>query len=166
MARIRVADAGPGLYLPQPNLRSTRIVSIHRSIGEADCFDVTTEDGYVYLPEHDVTVSNCDDASITLAAAFLCIGIPASIIGSSHKDPLDVPTHVFTAFQDELGGWVKVDGTTQRPVGSVAPHAREWWFEPGAEAKERGEGDFVGMSGGADGGSVDDRVGLAFPGIR
>lgn len=111
---------------------------------------------------------DCDDASITLAAACMCIGIPAQIVGSSHKDPFDVPTHVFMAFQDELGGWVKMDGTTQRPVGSVAPHVREWWVEPGADAKERGEGDFVGMSGDGDSesGAAMDRVGLAFPGIR
>jgi hypothetical protein len=166
MGRIRVSDARAGLYLPQPQQRSARIASISRSVGEADCFDVTTADGYVYLPEHDVTVSNCDEASITLAAACMSIGIPAAIIGSSHKEPLDVPTHVFMAFQDELGAWVRMDGTTQRPVGSVAPHAREWWIEPGADAKERGVGDFVGMSGDSTAGSAVDRVGLAFPGIR
>jgi hypothetical protein len=164
MARIRVADAGPGLWLPQPHFRSTQIVSIDRGVREAECFDVTTQDGYVYLPEHDVTVSNCDEASITLAAACLCVGIPAMIVGSSHRDPFDVPTHVFMAFQDDLGDWVRMDGTTKLPVGRITPHAREWWIEPGTEAKESGEGDFVGMSG-ADQSALD-RIGLAYPGIR
>lgn len=94
--------------------------------------------------------TDCDGASITLAAAVMSIGIPAMIIGSSHKEPYDLPTHVFMAFEDDMNDWVKMDGTTKLPVGRVPPHAREWWVEPGAKAKELGEGDFVGMSGGAE----------------
>lgn len=120
--------------------------SIERAVRKVPCWDISTDDHYVYLPEHDVTVSNCDEAAITLAAAMLCIGIPAVIIGSSHKEPFDVPTHVFMGFQDELDDWVKMDGTTKYQVGYVAPHSREFWVEPGKDAKDRGEGDFVGMS--------------------
>ena len=94
--------------------------------------------------------TDCDGAAITLAAAMMSIGIPAMIIGSSHKHPYEVPTHVFMAFQDEQGDWVRMDGTTKHPVGRVGKHEREWWYEPGAEAKERGEGDFVGMAGGSE----------------
>ena len=94
--------------------------------------------------------TDCDGAAITLIACMLCIGIPAMVVGSSHKHPYEVPTHVFMAFQDELDDWVRMDGTTKHPVGRVSPHQREWWVEPGAEAKERGEGDFVGMAGGSE----------------
>jgi hypothetical protein len=94
--------------------------------------------------------TDCDGAAITLIGCMLCIGIPAMVVGSSHKHPYEVPTHVFMAFQDELGDWVRMDGTTKHPVGRVSPHQREWWVEPGAEAKERGEGDFVGMAGGSE----------------
>jgi hypothetical protein len=90
---------------------------------------------------------DCDEYTIILDGAALCIGIPAMVVGSSHKHPHDVPTHVFGAFQDEQDEWVRMDGTTKHPVGRVAPHQREWWVEPGAEAKNLGEGDFVGMSG-------------------
>ena len=144
--------------------------SIERAVRTVPCWDISTDDHHVYLPEHDVTVSNCDEASITLAAAMLCIGIPAMIIGSSHKPPFDVPTHVFMGFQDELGDWVKMDGTTQMPVGSVAPHTREWWVEPGRAQKDNGEGDFVGMSDGDK--TAGDLSGpgrfleLIYPGIR
>jgi hypothetical protein len=93
---------------------------------------------------------DCDDASVTIAGAMMSIGIPAMIIGSSHKHPYEVPTHVFLAYQDEQGEWVRMDGTTKHPVGRVSPHQREWWVEPGAEAKDRGEGDFVGMAGGSE----------------
>ena len=120
--------------------------SVERAVRKVPCWDITTDDHYVYLPEHDVTVSNCDEAAITLAAALLCIGIPVMIVGTSHKPPLDVPTHVLMAFQDELEDWVRMDGTTRHPVGQTAMHVREWWVEPGKEAKENGVGDFVGMS--------------------
>jgi transglutaminase-like putative cysteine protease len=90
---------------------------------------------------------DCDDHSVGLAAALMSIGIPTMIIGSSHREPFDVPTHVFMAFEDELGSWVKMDGTTKLPVGRVTPSMREFWVEPGEHAKERGEGDFVGMAG-------------------
>jgi hypothetical protein len=104
---------------------------------------------------------DCDDAALTLGGAMLSIGIPAMVIGSSHREPLDIPTHVFMAFQDDLGDWVRMDGTTKYPVGRVAPHAREWWVEPGKQAKASGEGDFVGMStGGALGDPVASRTAL------
>jgi transglutaminase-like putative cysteine protease len=114
---------------------------------------------------------DCDDHSIGLSAAMMSIGIPAMIIGSSHHAPYSTPTHVFMAFEDEGGDWVRMDGTTKHPVGRVSPRAREFWVEPGAEAKESGEGDFVGMSGTL--GTLDARpsrslstLDLLFPNIR
>lgn len=142
--------------------------SIEREVMKVPCWDIETDDHYVYLPEHDVTVSNCDDHSVGLAAAVMSIGIPAMIIGSSHREPYDVPTHVFMAFQDELDEWVKMDGTTKLPVGKAPPHAREFWVEPGGKAKISGEGDFVGMSGTLAGsrGGAQKFFSLRYPGIR
>lgn len=90
---------------------------------------------------------DCDDAAVTLAAAMMSIGISTMIIGSSHKQPHDVPSHVFIAFKDDHGNWVRMDGTTSLPIGQAPPRVREFWVEPGAEAKKTGEGDFVGMAG-------------------
>jgi transglutaminase-like putative cysteine protease len=90
---------------------------------------------------------DCDDHSIGLAAAMMSIGIPAMIVGSSHKPPYDIPTHVYMAFEDDLGDWVYMDGTTKLPVGKAPPNMREFWIKPGEKAEETGEGDFVGMSG-------------------
>lgn len=112
---------------------------------------------------------DCDEAAITLAAAMMSIGIPAMIVGSSHREPSDLPTHVFMAFQDDLETWVKMDGTTSLPVGQTPPHIREFWVEPGATAKETGEGDFVGMSGASDAegalAGAPNRLDLLFPTI-
>jgi len=88
---------------------------------------------------------DCDDHSVGLTASMLTIGVPAMIVGSAHKEPFDTPTHVFMAFQDEFQNWVRMDGTTKHAVGQTPHHVREWWIEPGKEAKARGEGDFVGM---------------------
>ena len=109
---------------------------------------------------------DCDEHAIGLAAAMMSLGIPAMIIGSSHREPYDVPTHVYMAFEDELGDWVRMDGTTKYPVGKVAPHSREWQVEPGAEAKERGTGDFVGMSGHGTLEAAPTVLDLLYPGIR
>jgi len=38
-----------------------RVKEIERSVLSAPCWDIATDDHCVYLPEHDVTVSNCDD---------------------------------------------------------------------------------------------------------
>ncbi len=138
--------------------------SIDRAVRTVPCWDIATDDHYVYLPEHDVTVSNCDDATITLLAALMSIAIPTMVIGSSHREPYDLPTHVFGAFKDDLGDWVRLDGTTKFPVGRVPPRIREWWVEPGKEAKESGEGDFVGMSGSISRPAM--LLDLVYPGIR
>jgi hypothetical protein len=109
---------------------------------------------------------DCDDMAITLAAAMMSIGINAMIIGSSHREPLDTPTHVYMAFEDDMGDWVRMDGTTNLPIGSAPPRAREFWLEPGKEAKEKGVGDFVGMSGGAlDGVEHRDPFATIYPGL-
>lgn len=119
--------------------------------------------------------ADCDEATVTLVAAVMSIGIPGMVIGSSHKKPADVPTHVFGAFQDENNQWVRFDGTTQHPLGQAPKRLREWWIEPGKEAKRLGNGDFVGMAGagsfglsGADHRTVRtvSRLDLLFPGIK
>ena len=110
--------------------------------------------------------ADCDEVSITLAAAMMSIGIDAMIVGSSHREPYDTPTHVFMAFKDELDKWVRMDGTTNLPAGRTPPHMREFWFEPGEQAKDSGEGDFVGMSGPGTLSGPSQRFNLRYPGIR
>ena len=114
---------------------------------------------------------DCDDQAIGMGGALMSIGIPVKVVGSSHQYPLDVPTHVFIAFEDDdPDNWVRLDATTAHPVGQVAPHQREFWVEPGAKAKETGAGDFVGMSGHDTGvgalGAPPDAFNFRYPGIR
>lgn len=131
---------------------------------------MATPDQLLCLDENGLCIigGDCDEATITLLAALMSIGIPTMVIGSSHREPYDLPTHVFGAFQDDAGEWVRIDGTTKHPVGRVAPRIREWWVEPGKEAKSSGEGDFVGMSGDRSGtlSGATTWTDLAYPGIR
>lgn len=131
---------------------------------------MATPDQLLCLDEGGLCIigGDCDEATITLLAALMSIGIPTMVIGSSHREPYDLPTHVFGAFQDDASDWVRIDGTTKHPVGRVAPRIREWWVEPGEKAKESGEGDFVGMSGGEEGtlSGPTTWTDLAYPGIR
>jgi transglutaminase-like putative cysteine protease len=53
-----------------------RVKSIVRDGTEVPCYDITTDDHYVYLPEADVTVSNCDDQSLLLAALAESVTLP------------------------------------------------------------------------------------------
>lgn len=112
--------------------------------------------------------ADCDEATTTLVAAVMSIGIPGMVIGSSHKAPTNIPTHVFGAFQNEAGNWIKFDGTTKHAVGKIPANMREWWVEPGAKAKKTGEGDFVGMAGtlSGTGSRAISLLDLRFPGIR
>ena len=129
---------------------------------------MATPDQVLCLDEGGLCIvgGDCDEMSITLAAAMMSIGIPARIVGSSHRDPSDTPTHVYMAFEDDAGKWVRMDGTLKLPVGKVAPSLREWWVEPGKDSKESGIGDFVGMSD-SDGAlaGAHNRLNLKYPGL-
>jgi len=113
--------------------------------------------------------TDCDGAAITLSAAMMSIGVSTRIVGASYRDPIDVPTHVYMAFEDDFKDWVRMDGTTKQPVGHVSPSRREFWVEPGAAAKETGHGDFVGMSGNSSSGMLAapaNMLDLLYPNIR
>jgi len=56
--RLNVRQKSEGVEKQEKLLR---VSEIERSVGEAPCWDIQTGDHKVYLPEHDVTVSNCDD---------------------------------------------------------------------------------------------------------
>ena len=57
-----------------------RVKSIEREVASVPCFDIQTDDHYVYLPEHDVTVSNCDDMAILLYALARSVRLPAQFV--------------------------------------------------------------------------------------
>lgn len=46
------------------------VKEIDREVEEAECWDLTTDDAYVYLPESDAVVHNCDDCVLLLCTLF------------------------------------------------------------------------------------------------
>ncbi len=109
--RVRVSELRPGAELIRPRFKqepgrgpeigteadlvarlkvSVLVREIQRAHFRAPCWDITTSDGYVYLPEHDVTVSNCDEAAITLIAAMLCIGFITNSSAKTVRHYIDV----------------------------------------------------------------------------
>lgn len=56
-----------------------RVKAIERTVMHLPVYDISTEDHYVYLPEADITVSNCDDQSILGATLLSLSGIPARL---------------------------------------------------------------------------------------
>ena len=55
-------------------LKLLRVDAIEPDVARVPCYDLTTSDHYVYLPEADVTVSNCDDHSAAICALLSAVG--------------------------------------------------------------------------------------------
>lgn len=72
-----------------------RVKEIQRGMTEVSCYDIQTDDHYVYLPEHDVTVSNCDDLTIAFATLLGHLGF--TVIGRviATKDAPKDWAHIF-----------------------------------------------------------------------
>jgi hypothetical protein len=56
------------------NPKPLRVLEIIKDDMERDCCDIETADHYVWLPEADWTVKNCDDQSMLVACLALCLG--------------------------------------------------------------------------------------------
>lgn len=52
------------------------VKEITRNAETVQCYDIATDDHFVYLPEADCTVSNCDDMVLLLCSLFESIGLP------------------------------------------------------------------------------------------
>jgi hypothetical protein len=137
--------------------KKLRVRSIHKNVTIVPCYDISTADHYVYLPEHDVTVSNCDDLVIAFASAMMSIGIETKIVGQAYGTTQ--ATHVICAILDPDTGWEKVDPSSSKyKVGQSYPATKEWWMDPisgsisesahGAKTtlgQEPESGDFIGV---------------------
>ena len=152
--RVRVGDLRMGEVLLQPayiqGLPPARVLELQPSAKKAVAVDIQTKDHYVYLPDQDVTVSNCDDLCVAYGSATMSIGIPTKIIGECfHGSP--TPSHVLCAIQDSTSGeWMRVDPSTNRVVGDYVMGTKEVWIDPlapseGLSAVSSESGDYVGV---------------------
>jgi hypothetical protein len=109
------------------SVKMLRVRALEREAFTVPCYDIQTEDHYVYLPEHDVTVSNCDGLTVALGTATMSIGIPTRIVKQNFGG--GAQQHVLIAVQDENGRWLHADPSTRMAVGE-ALRADEEWIDP------------------------------------
>lgn len=108
--RLLVSDLRPEMVIPQPHKMHFEAMGVHSPMAafrarellnpfprvsrididaeRVPCHDIQTEDHNVYLPEHDVTVLNCDDLAVATLSAYLSIagsvGCYAAVVGHSY----------------------------------------------------------------------------------
>jgi hypothetical protein len=111
------------------NEKTLAVRSIERAVKKVPCWDIQTDDHKVYLPEHDVTVSNCDDLVTALGTLLAAIGMEVRVVrqifGGNHQQ------HVLIEVKDEHGRWLAADPSSKTmPVGKKAPAVRETYCSP------------------------------------
>lgn len=104
-----------------------RVREIDREVICLPVYDITTEDHYVYLPEADVTVSNCDGHTIVTSTLLTLNGIPAKFRITAPSKNSDW-AHIYGLAglpKTRPAKWVPLDTTLPGNMfGREAPHAK------------------------------------------
>ena len=139
VCRVTLAEIEPGALLVSPKqvanpLWPNRIATfptvkaIERGVMDLPVYDLSTEDHYVYLPEADVTVSNCDDHSILAATLLSLNGIPARFRVTAPRAEGEF-SHIYVVAglpKTKPTRWVVLDTTLPGyRFGTEAPHGRQ-----------------------------------------
>ena len=105
-----------------------RVAGIDKDRIEVPCFDIETEDGYVYLPEADATVSNCDDGTILLGSMLRAVGYPVRL-RVIQDNASTTWSHIYLLVGTPPMGptrWVALDWSVpDKPPGWEAPGAKQ-----------------------------------------
>jgi hypothetical protein len=112
-----------------------KIMAIERNVRSAPCYDLTTEDHYVYLPESDTVVHNCDDMMILLASLLESCRLETRIVLSGidritgskvrwiegqARHPTAAFSHIYCAVADRPFNptkWIFCEPTLKVPLG-------------------------------------------------
>lgn len=105
-----------------------RVRCVERAVAEVPCWDIQTDDHRVYLPEHDVTVSQCDDLTIAYLSGYLAavesVGARAAVVGHSYS-PDRMIGHVLGAVFDKGRWWYADPSIPDMPFGECKKPTRE-----------------------------------------
>lgn len=108
--------------------KTLAVRAIERAVKKVPCWDIQTDDHKVYLPEYDVTVSNCDDLVVALGTLCAAAGMDVEVIrqffGDEHQQ------HVLVQVKSEDGSWFALDPSSKMPAGWKANAARETTSSP------------------------------------
>lgn len=113
-----------------PKWHTTRVKEIVRAVRESQCYDITTSDHKVYLPAHDVTVSNCDEYATAIGSACLAVGLPVEVVTVGFQAPSPgrpkIHTHVFVRAQDpRTKKWYVLDPVAGRRTKSMLKRVKQ-----------------------------------------
>ena len=73
-------------------------------------------------------IEDCDGLTVVMGTICPLIGIPVQLI-EQHWENAE-QDHILVAVRDEYGTWLKVDPSTDWPVGRAATADREIWIDP------------------------------------
>lgn len=103
-----------GVRYQRPEL--LRVKTVEHRVLNRPCWDIQTDDHRVYLPVHDVTVSNCDDIACFIGALARQLGRECEFVVVGFGRPGQY-SHVFTRVKEpKTGKWIVCDpvaGTTE-----------------------------------------------------
>lgn len=107
------------------------VKEVARGVRVCDVYDITTSDHKVYLPEHDVTVSNCDEFATAIAACCLSVGARAQFVtvGFQPRRPGQpkIHTHVFCRAQDpRTKVWWVLDPVAGRRTAQMLQRVKQY----------------------------------------
>jgi len=91
-----------------------RVKAVERRVERLPVYDLSTEDHYVYLPEADVTVSNCDDQAVLNATLLSLNGITAKLRVTAPRKGKDAWAHIYALAglpKTSPSSWVALDTT-------------------------------------------------------
>lgn len=129
-------------YFARPvDMKAEKLLAVKEVVQDnlaLPCFDIETEDHFVWLPEADWTTSQCDDYVIVLGSMLMAVGHPVRlrVIATRRDDTPDdkAPwSHIYlltpTTFDNPnakwVPMWVSVDGSMDKPLGWEAPGAAD-----------------------------------------
>ena len=107
-----------------------RVKRIEREVAAVPCWDIQTEDHHVYLPEHDVTVSQCDDLATWIAALCRQLGRDTQFVIVGFDKPGHF-SHVFArAKEPKSGQWIVLDPVAGTNEGSMLRRVTTYQIHP------------------------------------
>ena len=124
-----------------------RVRAIERAVRKAQCWDIQTDDHYVYLPEHDVTVSNCDDLTVAGATLLAAAGMQVRLV--RQKFGAEDQQHVLCEVLTEDGVWYPFDAShPSMRAGEKARASDETYHDPWDQSTGfDGQAQLVGIGG-------------------
>lgn len=139
--RVRVSRVKSGMRLSIPlthpvagatghddSIAMARVLDIEPDVDVVPCWDIQTDDHRVYLPEHDVTVSQCDDLTIAYLSGYLAavesVGARAAVVGHSYSADRMIG-HVLGAVFDKGRWWYADPSLPDMPFGECKKPTRE-----------------------------------------